>query len=247
MSGEEAKAFIATYFRLAFRAPDLLVNLYDPLAEIIRYKSSQRFQVKNGQDIPILPFDSVASIVRIFSHTQTVALNNLIISVYGAITIKTNFKKFTQQFVLKQNKGKWMIISDTFYEFEPPKSELICADHPQMSGSADDRLIPPRYDSPPYVPRFDPQVGSKRPRAQDFDPARSLTIMNLSSTYSGDELRDIFAQFGPITKQFYTHNTIYLEYEDPEMMEAAVAHPPLYHGMYTKVEKGVVQKGMMRK
>lgn len=230
MDDELTKAFIATYYRLIYRDISLISQLYDPQAEIIRIIKSQKTKLRYNENV--IPFDVKNTIVKINDFNNVAISEKSLISVMGCLNINEIHQNFLQHFILKQNDNeKYIIISDTFIDFEPPKIDLVCASTTAQVVDKVKRTVVREAPS------------TKRTTVDEFDPTKTITIINLSRNYIGNDVKELYKKFGVITKQFYTHNTIYLEYQTVQMAERVLkSKPPIYKGSYTKPIQGIVSK-----
>lgn len=223
MNEEEiGKSFIATYYRMIFRSPTNLFHLYDPQATITRICGPQTTQVRPVPGQELSPFKGTQKVIRVEGYSSHFALDGIIVLVYGTV----GSQEFTHEFILKMVGSKFVVGSETYYEFEPPRTELVrVGDVKEQSGGRSGVAQP----------------AQKRTSVAEFDPARTVTIKGLSNTYVGDEVRDAYSrEFGNITKQFYTYNTIYFEFGTVEEMEKALAGRIVYRGSYVKAERGIL-------
>ena len=222
MNEEEiGKSFIATYYRMLYRSPENVFRMYDPRAIVTRIVDGQTEQMRPVRDAQLSPFKN--RVVKVLGYSSYFALESIMVSVYGT----AGAKEFAHEFVLKSVGSKFVIAAETYYEFDVPGAKLV-----RVSGEAREN-----GEARSAVP----QPAQKRTSVAEFDPARTVTIKGLSNTYTGDEVRDIYLRtFGNITKQFYTYNTIYFEFETAEEMEKAVAGRVVYRGSYVKAERGIL-------
>lgn len=71
---------------------------------------------------------------------------------------------------------------------------------------------------------------------RDFVPTRTIMVKGVTSGYSGDEIRDIYAQFGMITRQFYAYNVAYIEYASDASVDAAISLRSIHRGVPLRAE-----------
>jgi hypothetical protein len=212
--------FVATCYRLMFRSPGLLHRLRHPEASITRTIRSERSQRHPLRDVPVAPVDPQTSVIHILSYSASQLLGNLVVSVCGP----ASDCHFAQQFVLRLDGPRYVVMSDSYCEFDPACPDLV--------NCSDDR-----------PPKFALSSRDKRATADDLEPARSITLPNLSSSYKGDELLALYQRFGPVAKQCYTYKTVFIEYETVEARDAALSATPapMYKGAYVRCEPGLRQ------
>jgi hypothetical protein len=126
LSVEEAgRRFVATYYRLMFRSPEMLYQLCHPEASITRTIRSEKSECHPLPDVPVAPVDTQTSVIQILSYSAAHLLGNLVISVYGLVSDC----HFAQLFVLRLDGPKYVVMSDSYYEFDPACPDLVnCSD-----------------------------------------------------------------------------------------------------------------------
>jgi hypothetical protein len=80
-------------------------------------------------------------------------------------------------------------------------------------------------------------------------PERSITVLNLTR-YIGDAILAELTKFGKPSRQFYTSQRIFVEFEDPATVDAVATAKILYKGKYLTIERGIIpgeEKGRGRK
>lgn len=262
MSEDVAVRFVATYFRMIYNDIISLPKFYRKNAEIKRVyptnNSDYVYSSQNGDEIAA--FNPNERTTKVYTHHTTILPRGMLINVYGTISGNSQEYLWTQQFVLTQTSGRWFIVADTFYQFPDNCPQLIGAEI-ETAVLEKHNVQPPIQANKPIntsfqpmptnifsqMPQINPKNRStdiqKRPRLEGFDRNRSLTLLNLSNNYNGEEVSSLFTHYGIISNKFFTHNTIYLELETIEDMESAVnGRPPVYQGAYIRVERGIVQK-----
>jgi hypothetical protein len=230
-SAEELGArFVVTYYRMIYRSPEHMIRLFDPEGCISRIMPSEKIQHHPMPNHPISPIDPHSRILKITSYSTSLFLGNLVISVRGFSADSRNQIPFTQQFVLKQMNQKWMVISDTYYEFGVPRADLV---------SIDAQPSAPRPGVPHSATR------DKKASVNELDPSRTVTLIDLPRQYQGDELVRMFSAFG-VSRQFYTNKTVYIEFETVQGRDDAFASTqpgaakrPMYKGSYLSLVKGI--------
>lgn len=263
--------FVSSYYRLIYRNYTLLRKLYDPHAIVNRNTSkvSRSFQVCMQAQVEVCPFVPSDTVCKILNYCSYPVGDNIMISVYGTVTGNIKESCFSQQFLLREENQKWMIFSDTFYLFGPPGPDSfnpefessITQPGPRMQYPAPmftsqpqlyPQSLPPQTKSAPITQSPSRTQSSAVPsspvtkqRIDSFCKERSITVVNLPNNYNGAAVVSAFSTFGPITGQFYTHNTVYIEYEKDQMADNASlsnipASLPVAHN--TKVERGIVQR-----
>lgn len=235
--------FVATYYRLIYRCPSAIPYLYDTHAILRRDPPKTNFQLCLLQH-EIIPFKPNESIVKIFRHVAYSVGDSLIVSVYGSFTNPMETKMFHQQFMLKKNGPKWLIFNDNFYVFRM-QTDLYAVVEDQPQAPSFNPIPQSNVSAPIPSPIKRTSSTPTRNRAENLDNERSITIMNLSNNYNGNDIVNAYKIFGNITSKYFTFNTIYLEFETEEEAYNA-ANSRLPPGMPTnghiKVEQGIIQK-----
>ena len=226
--------FVVSYYRMIYRDPKNLIKFYDSDAVIARSSAAQWSTFSLQDCTQLNPVDDPLAIIKIHTHYTVPVFEGISVSVYGSVSQGTIETTFSQQFILRYRQSRWFIISDTFYLFNTPRGELVGAE-------SEIEVQRPVQFYPPSFPKRETRKKTKYSRPTDhFDPKRSITIMYLSNNYSGDELKGIYAQFGNITNAYYTFNTVYIEYEDPNSAEKAYnSRNVQYQGQCPRVERGI--------
>lgn len=223
MSVDIPATFVSTYYRRLYRDPSDMRKFYNSFSLLTRSTPgrNRKCELSEASDSDVVPFNPKVTTTRIYTYNAKTFPDGIVVTVYGALSGGTE-GRFSQEFVLIEQASRWFVISDSFFAFEGSRTDLVGCEGPQ------ERLLP------------QPQP-QKRSRAEDFDPTRTVTVINLSNNYKGDDLCKEFERFGHITGRFYTYNTVYIEFETPEIAGAAATPPcPMYQGSYTQVVKGIV-------
>jgi hypothetical protein len=214
----------------------LIPQFYDPHARITR--SSDSFAFSERPPAEILPFDPQISVVKIFD-SQFVPIpgipSSAIITVFGSIADCP----FSQRFSFIFQASRWFVVDDAFFLFDREPEELL---------GAEESPLPVLAASVPHIRKvatFERSTvpAEMRPRAiplNDFAVDRTITILNLSNNYKGNEVVAHYAQFGLVTNHHFTHNTVYIEFESPDCVRQAAAARPLVHqGATAAVKPGI--------
>jgi hypothetical protein len=220
MNEDLSLTFIATYYKLLYNTPDVIHQFYDPNARISRPSGSF---ILSDPPSPssLFPFDPKTTIVKIFdSHFVSLEIPHSasVITVFGSVSDSP----FTHRFNLILQSSRWFIIEDSFFSFDQVAEDTVGAESGTIDHFAASLPPPLRLRSSPLA---------------DFDPTHTITIVNLSNNYNGTEIATHFSQFGTITNQHFTHKTIYIEFESPEMAAEAANAPPLLHQGITIIIK----------
>ncbi|EAY20744.1 hypothetical protein TVAG_391280 [Trichomonas vaginalis G3] len=234
--------FVATYYRLIYRCPSAIPKLYDTHAILRRDPPKTNFQICLLQH-ELIPFKPNESIVKIFRYVTYSAGESLVVSVYGSIFNNLGPKMFFQQFMLKKNGLVWLIHSDIFYIFTSQTNEVLYGIFEQPQPPAFTPIQQPAQ-SQQIVPQFK-RISQSAKRYDNFDPEKTITIINLPNTYNGNDVVAAFRCYGNVTSKYFTHNTVYIEFENEEEADAACnSRLPLNmpNNSHIKVEKGIAQK-----
>jgi hypothetical protein len=229
---ELGRRFVVTYYRLIYRSPDNFIRLFSPEACLSRTISCERTEFHPVPDRPLAAVDSTTRTLRIATYSSMLLLDRLVVSVSGF----ADENRFTQQFILRLDDQKWMIVSDVYYEFDAIRPDLVS--------------VEPVPDAPKAAPRPGVPYSATREKkatVEMLDPARSITLPDLPKQYQGDDLVATFSKFGVVSRQCYTFKRVFIEYETPGASDAAFAASqpgaagrPMYKGTYVSVLKGVV-------
>ena len=247
--------FVATYYRLLFRAPSSLRKLYDLHALIHREPPIQKIHICFAQtNFHLNPFID-SDVIRILSYNSYFVGENLIVSVYGSVYRNISERMFTQQFILKKVDSKFFIINDIFFIFgnHGDNNSFTKENHTPVSipvqqinptnppygfspPSMMNTVSPPTsqqyYPIPQQIPLqpktiTPPSVlpSNMRTRVNDMDPYRSITIKGLSNSYNGNQVAQAYSKFGKVTNQNFKPNTVYLEFETVDEADNAAQSP----------------------
>ena len=226
MSEDVSATFVVTYYRRLYAAPQGMRKFYNSFSLLTRVTSGvkRKLELSEGSDLDILPFLPHKTTAQVYAYNSQAFQDGVVVSVYGSLIQKNVERRFAQQFVLVQQSGRWFVIADSFFRFDCEKVTLLGCESASRGARA---IVQPQQQ--------------KRSRAEDFDAERTVTIVNLSNNYKGDDVCRGFEKYGEITGRFYTYNTIYLEFESSAAADAAASPPfPMYQGSYTQVSKGIV-------
>jgi hypothetical protein len=243
MADDVVAQFVATYYKLLYSSGDSIPKFYDARAEVTRSSQGVATIVSLSDAPGLLPFDPTTTVTKINDCESQTLLEGLLITIYGTLSDCP----FTQRFALSQQHSRWFITSDAFFLYDGSSDELVGTERAPLEQPAvavSGLPPPPKKVVSSFEPAAQPLgFRAKKPKLDEFDAKRSVTILNLSNNYNGDEVAAHFEAFGQVTYRFYTHNVIYLEFAREEMCDDAVAADPLvYQGATTDVRKGIVIK-----
>jgi hypothetical protein len=206
--GDIWTVFVAAYYRVLFSHPEDIIKFYDPRASVSRNSEDNKspaFSPESAEGRDLLPFDPSVSSAKIFDAYHVRLKDGFSISVFGSV-IKSEESFFSQNFFLSQRNSRWFIISDHLFIFEGLHQDLIGAENqarapvtlsPQVQSFT--RPINPFQSS--AISAFQYQ---RRPKLEQFDPNRSITVSNLANSYTGDDVARLFSKFGDISSKWYT-------------------------------------------
>jgi hypothetical protein len=243
MADDVVAQFVATYYKLLYSSGDSIPKFYDARAEVTRSSRGVATIVSLSDAPGLLPFDPTTTVTKINDCESQTLPEGLLITVYGTLSDCP----FTQRFALSQQHSRWFITNDAFFLYDGNSDELVGTERAPLEQPAvavSGLPPPPKKVVSSFEPAAQPLgFRAKKPKLDEFDAKRSITILNLSNNYNGDEVAAHFEAFGQVTYRFYTHNVIYLEFAREEMCDDAVAADPLvYQGATTDVRKGIVIK-----
>ncbi|EAY17395.1 hypothetical protein TVAG_319900 [Trichomonas vaginalis G3] len=253
-----ASQFVTTYYSMVVQNYISVKKFYNSHAKISRLSpiSSISFKIANEPAKEVCPDEFISGVLKVLSYSDSTCNDNLLITVYGIVKPNTQSYEFffTQEFVLQRFSGKWFIINDVYFCYKNIDVQLYGAEqmHPmQVQGIPQHTFIPQSapavQPSPPIRPQSTPYQpsridSSKKSRPDTLDPSRSITITDLTKTYSGQEVTQIFQKYGPVRNKYFTYGTVYIEFETVEAKNAAIhSPPPIYKGQQCKVEEGIVR------
>jgi hypothetical protein len=237
MSGDISGVFVATYYRTLYAQPQNMSKFYDSQARLRRGSTTFQFDPSAN----LLPFDPDSITARIYTvNSQTIA-GGFMVSVHGCLSRDSDVS-FTQQFVLIQQGSRWFICVDNFFDFSGSLPVVIGAE-----AAAIEPIIsrpPPQQASVTPFYRPAAPVGRTRIHSElrEFDPDKTITILNLSDNYSHDEVAGFFLEVGTlvIERQYATYNAMYIQFETPEMTVTALERPQItYQDSVLTVSKGI--------
>lgn len=252
-----AGQFIATYYPMVIHNYAAVKKFYNSHAKISRFScnSSITFKIANEPIREVCPEEFISGIVKVFSHSFQTINDNLLVTAYGTVAANQMSMEyfFSQEFVLQRFSGKWFIINDVFYCYKSYDVQLLGAEQalsiplqgmpPHAFISQPQPPVPvnlPMRTNSTYVPSK--SDGQRKSRLDTFDISKSITISELSKTYVGQDVVSIFQKYGTVRSKYFTHGTVYIEYDAVESKNAALhSPPPIIKGQQCKVDDGIIR------
>ena len=194
--------FVATYYRLIFRCPQLLSKLYDIHAVIHREPPKQVFQLCLNHKIDLNPFNDKDTVVKILSYVSYPAGESLVVSVYGTLSeYSRNIPErlFTQQFMLKKVGNKYLIHNDIFYNFSAGQN--IYMSQPDRTFNQEQTPLSMPIHAPP-IAQMSPSSLPNTPQSYAFspNPAPVVSMFQQPQPYLPPQVQTSHIQNPPVSQ-----------------------------------------------